>query len=231
MKKKMSIVLMLFLFTMVFTNIASAEEIVPVLRGLIYEVDGQYVEVTPLQYFTLEESSNDDFRSIIYCKDGSPKVPQALVDTRGYVFSLSMYFATDDFSKLNENQQVTEDYLLNHGSIEINQTGVVIIHGSSEPTATVTITPHSLLNEGFSLVNVEVNVTGVEGAAKYSITYSVYDNDNNEKKVTTKLANIRQANEDLIQFIDEETSKIKVNLYDANNNQINTEFETELIIK
>lgn len=98
----------------------------------------------------------------------------------------------------------------------------------SEPTATVTITPHSLLNEGFKLANVKVNVSGIEGAAKYSITYSVYDNDNNEKTVTTKLANVGQVNEDLIQYIDAETSKIKVNLFDVNNNQINTEYKTTI---
>jgi len=99
---------------------------------------------------------------------------------------------------------------------------------SGDPTATVIITPHSLLNEGFKLANVKVNVSGIEGAAKYSITYSVYDNDNNEKTVTTKLANVGQVNEDLIQYIDAETSKIKVNLFDVNNNQINTEYKTTI---
>lgn len=195
-----------------------------------------------LSAYVLSESVKNEYneyRSTLDSNDAAIKLVLngKSVALRDYVLRKSPGQSLTDFLEDGTKSK----YLIskeNYENIVVRtRTGYVLLNGTevdgwdkkpSEPTATVIITPHSLLNEGFKLANVKVNVSGIEGAAKYSITYSVYDNDNNEKTVTTKLANVGQVNEDLIQFIDAEISKIIVNLYDTNNNQINTEFETTI---
>lgn len=84
----------------------------------------------------------------------------------------------------------------------------------TEPTAKLTITPDPILKNNFNLASVKANILGVENVDKYAIKYSVKDANDNKHYVTTKKANIRQTNPDLIQYIEGET-ELEVLIYDV----------------
>ena len=96
------------------------------LRGLVYSIGNDYIEVTPAQYFQMKSSSNTSVNHLLFDPAGAQPL-KALVDTKSMVYTASMYFsAGKNFSVLTDTQQVADLVMRNPGTIALSAAGADI---------------------------------------------------------------------------------------------------------
>ncbi len=89
-------------------TIALADE-TPTFRGIVYDYNGQFIELTPMQYVQFRGATNPDLKALVIDPDTSNFRPlQAIVDSRGYVFTVIKYVQTGkNYSNLVFEDQVS----------------------------------------------------------------------------------------------------------------------------
>lgn len=96
------------------------------LRGLVYTIGTDYIEVTPTQYFQMKNSSNTSVKNLLFDPAGAQPL-RALVDTKSMVYTATMYFsAGKNFSVLTDTQQVADLVMRNPGVVALSTAGADI---------------------------------------------------------------------------------------------------------
>jgi hypothetical protein len=96
------------------------------LRGLVYTIGTDYIEVTPTQYFQMKNSSNTSVSNLLFDPAGAQPL-RALVDSKSMVYTATMYFsAGKNFSLLTDTQQVADLVMRNPGIIALSVDGASI---------------------------------------------------------------------------------------------------------
>lgn len=125
-----------------------------VLRGLVYNINGDYIEVTPSQYFTMKNSSNTSVKNLLF-DPASPQPLRALVDTKSMVYTPATYFsAGKNFSLLTDTQQTADLVMRNPGKIALSAAGAAV----TTPGPVI-----SSITMGDGTANISPTISGIIG--------------------------------------------------------------------
>jgi len=171
------------------TQNASAADIS--LGGVIYNVDGQYIEMAPLTYMQIKGATDDNVKKYVKNTDGSLRALQAIVCTRGYVFAPLTYFQNGkNYAQMGADLQVTNADILNRATATLVSGQVVVTPRVTAPTAsaitfggvapaisgntiTVTVVPGTSYNTASVTLSQRARVTVASGTSSKTTVFPV----------------------------------------------------------